>query len=51
MSLGKRDVLSFGATSVRLGAATKAILRPALAAAWGGAAPKKLAREFEAGLK
>ncbi len=40
-----------GATSVRLKSATKAILRPAMAAAWCNAAPKKLAREFEAGLK
>ena len=40
-----------GATSVRLKSATQAILRPAMAAAWCNAAPKKLAREFEAGLK
>jgi hypothetical protein len=40
-----------GATSVRLRAATKATLRPAMAAAWCNAAPKKLAREFEAALK
>ena len=40
-----------GATSVRLKSATKAILRPAMAAAWCNAAPKTLAREFEAGLK
>ena len=40
-----------GATSVRLRAATKAILKPAMTAAWCNAAPKKLAREFEAGLK
>ena len=40
-----------GATSVRLTSATKAILRPAMAAAWCNAAPRKLAREFEAGLK
>ena len=40
-----------GATSVRLRAATKAILQPAMAAAWCNAAPKKLAREFEAGLR
>ena len=39
-----------GATSVRLKSATKAILRPAMAAAGCNAAPKKLAREFEAGL-
>ncbi len=42
---------SGGATSVRLKAATKSILRPAMVAAWCNAAPKKLAREFEAGLK
>jgi len=36
---------------VRLAAATKAILRPAMAAAWRNAAPKKLALEFEAGLR
>jgi len=40
-----------GATSVRLRAATKKVLQPAMAAAWCNAAPKKLAREFEAGLK
>jgi hypothetical protein len=40
-----------GATSVRLRSATQAILRPAMAAAWCNAAPKKLAREFEAGLR
>jgi len=40
-----------GATSLWLKSATKAILRPAMAAAWCNAAPKKLAREFEAGLK
>jgi hypothetical protein len=40
-----------GATSVRLRAATKKTLQPAMAAAWCNAAPKKLAREFEAGLK
>lgn len=40
-----------GATSVMLKSATKAILRPAIAAAWCNAAPKKLAQEFEAGLK
>jgi len=40
-----------GATSVRLRAATKAILRPAMAAAWCNAAPKKLAQEFEASFK
>ena len=38
-----------GATSVRLKAATSVILRPAMAAAWCNAAPKKLARKFEAG--
>jgi hypothetical protein len=40
-----------GATSVRLQPATKAILWPAIAAAWCNAAPKRLGREFEAGLK
>jgi hypothetical protein len=40
-----------GATSVRLRAATTKVLMPAMAAAWCNAAPKKLAREFEAGLK
>jgi hypothetical protein len=40
-----------GATSVRLKSATKATLRPAMAAAWCNAAPKKLAQEFEASLK
>ena len=40
-----------GATSVRLRAATTKVLKPAMAAAWCNAAPKKLAREFEAGLK
>jgi hypothetical protein len=40
-----------GATSVRLKSATRAILRPAMTAAWCNAAPRKLAREFEAGLK
>jgi hypothetical protein len=40
-----------GATSVRLKPATIAILRPVMAAAWCNAAPKKLAQEFEAGLK
>ena len=39
-----------GATSVRLRAATKAISQPAMAAAWCNAAPKRLAREFEASL-
>lgn len=39
------------ATSVRLKSATKATLRPAMAAAWCNAAPKKLAREFEANLE
>jgi hypothetical protein len=42
---------SGGATSVRLKSATKLILQPAMAAAWRHAAPKKLAREFEAGLE
>jgi hypothetical protein len=40
-----------GATSVRLRAATTKVLKQAMAAAWCNAAPKKLAREFEAGLK
>jgi hypothetical protein len=40
-----------GATSVRLKSATAAKLRPAMTAAWCNAAPKKLAREFEAKLK
>ena len=40
-----------GATSVRLRSTTKAILLPAMTAAWCNAAPRKLAREFEAGLK
>jgi hypothetical protein len=40
-----------GATSVRLRAATKKVLQPAMAAAWCNAAPKKLAQEFEATLK
>ena len=40
-----------GATSVRLRAATPRILKPALAAAWCNATPKKLAREYELGLK
>jgi hypothetical protein len=40
-----------GATSVRLKSATQAILQPAMAAAWCNAAPKTLARKFEAGLK
>jgi hypothetical protein len=40
-----------GATSVRLRAATVKILKQAMAAAWCNAAPKKLAREFEAGMK
>jgi len=40
-----------GATSVRLPAAKKETLHPAMAAAWCNAAPKKLAREFEATLK
>jgi hypothetical protein len=40
-----------GATSVLLRAAKSGDLRPAIAAAWYNAAPKKLAREFEAGFK
>jgi hypothetical protein len=40
-----------GATSVLLRAAKSGDLRPAIAAAWCNAAPKKLAREFEAGFK
>ena len=40
-----------GATSVRLRAATTRVLKPAMAAAWCNAAPKKLAREFEAALR
>jgi hypothetical protein len=40
-----------GATTVRLRVATKKVLQPAMTAAWCNAAPKKLAREFEAGLK
>ena len=40
-----------GATSVRLRGATAKALKPAMAAAWCNAAPKKLAREFEAALK
>ena len=40
-----------GATSVRLRAATAKVLKPAMAAAWCNAAPKKLAREYETGLK
>ena len=40
-----------GATSVVLRAAKSADLRPAIAAAWCNAAPKKLAREFEARFK
>lgn len=40
-----------GATSVRLRAATVKILKQAMQAAWCNAAPKELAREFEAGLK
>ena len=39
-----------GATSVRLQRAQKRIVRPAMAAAWCNAAPKRLAREFEASL-
>jgi hypothetical protein len=40
-----------GATSVLLRVAKSGDLRPAIAAAWCNAAPKKLAREFEAGFK
>lgn len=40
-----------GATSVRLKSAKKESLRPAIAAAWCNAAPKKLAREVESALK
>ncbi|HXN51810.1 MAG TPA: MmcQ/YjbR family DNA-binding protein [Candidatus Acidoferrum sp.] len=40
-----------GATSVRLRAATKKILKQAMAAAWCNAAPKRSAQEFEAKLK
>jgi hypothetical protein len=40
-----------GATTVHLKAATKAILQPAMTAAWCNAAPKKLAQAFEASLK
>jgi hypothetical protein len=40
-----------GATSAHLKPATIAKLRPAMAAAWSNAAPKKLAREFEAKLR
>jgi len=40
-----------GATSVRLRAAKRRELLPAMAAAWCNAAPKRLAREFEATFK
>ena len=40
-----------GATSVVLRVAKSADLRPAIAAAWCNAAPRKLAREFEASFK
>jgi hypothetical protein len=40
-----------GATSVLLRVANSGDLRPAIAAAWCNAAPKKLARAFEAGFK
>ena len=40
-----------GATSVRLRMAKIGELRPAMAAAWCNAAPKKLARDFESTLK
>ena len=39
-----------GATSVRLKAATKEVLRRAMAAAWCNAAPKEMAKEFESTL-
>ena len=39
-----------GATSVRLKSAKKKTVCPAMAAAWCNAAPKQLAREFEAPL-
>lgn len=39
-----------GATNVKLRAAKKASVRSALAAAWCNVAPKRLAKEFEAGL-
>lgn len=42
---------SRGATSVRLRAAKRTSLRRALAAAWRNAAPKQLARAFEARFK
>lgn len=37
-----------GNTNVRLGAASKASLQRALVTAWGNAAPKRLAQEFDA---
>jgi len=37
-----------GATSVQLGAAKKNVLRRALAAAWCNAAPREMAKQFEA---
>ena len=40
-----------GPTNVRLQSAKNDSLRPAMAAAWCNAAPKKLATEFEATLK
>jgi hypothetical protein len=40
-----------GATNVRLRSAKRDTLRPAMAAAWCNAAPKRLAWEFEAGLE
>jgi hypothetical protein len=40
-----------GATSVLLRMAKSGDLRPAMAAAWCNAAPRKLAREFEASFK
>src|SRR5216684_3031406 len=39
-----------GARSVRLESAKKKTVRPAMAAAWCNAAPKRLARKFEASL-
>ena len=40
-----------GATTVHLKAATNALLRPAMTAAWCNAAPKELAQKFEADMK
>ena len=39
-----------GATNVKLRAAKKATVRSALATAWCNVAPRRLAKEFEAGL-